>query len=857
MRVPISWLKEYVDVSLPIEELAERMTLAGLEVGAIEYVGLPGAELEWDQEKIVVGEIVEIKPHPDADRLVLAVVNYGGDALETCVTGAPNLYPYKGKGPVSLKAPFAMEGASLWDAYSDEPTIKRLKRGKIRGVPSRAMVCSERELGLGEDHTGIMLLPDDAPAAGTPLVDYLGDVVLDLDLTPNLARCFSIVGVAREVAALTGGQVRYPSYDVLMEGSSIEGQVAVEIEDPALCARFTAHLIRGVEIKPSPLWMQRRLALAGQRPINNIVDVTNYVMLEMGQPLHAFDYDGLVERAKTASEQEDSVTSSSVSGRIVPTIIVRPARPGEGMETLDHVYREFQPYDILITDSAGPVGIGGVMGGVDTEVSEETTNVLLEAANFNFYHIRRTAQHHRLPSEASARFGRGIHPSQAILGGRRGTELMRQLGGGGVAQGVVDTYPARPEPVTVELHLGEVDRILGLSLSSDEIRNILASLEFQVEPTGAEPQMLVVTVPHHRMDVTLPADLIEEIARIYGYDRFPTSMLSDALPPQRANVDLMVEEHIRDLMVRAELQEIVTYRLTTPEREARLLPPGQPLDDRPYVTITNPISLERVAMRHSLLASALEIVAENARFRERIAMFEVGHIFLLSREDEQDPTGEPRLPEEPRRLVVALTGLRNLPGWQGGADSEPMDFYDLKGVVESLLKGLHVENVTYQPTNHMSYHPGRVAAVLVDGEPVGQLGQLHPLVCENYGLTEYPVLTADLDVEKLKTTIRWKHTVKSVSRFPAVLQDIAVVVDEGVPASQVQAVIEEAGGWLLRDVRLFDLYRGEQIAAGKKSLAYGLTFQADNRTLTEKDANKIRDKIVRRLNDQLGATLRA
>jgi phenylalanyl-tRNA synthetase beta chain len=527
------------------------------------------------------------------------------------------------------------------------------------------------------------------------------------------------------------------------------------------------------------------------------------------------------------------------------------------METLDHVYRQFQPYDILITDSAGPVGIGGVMGGVDTEVGDETTNVLLEAANFNFYHIRRTAQYHRLPSEASARFGRGIHPSQAILGGRRGIELMRQLGGGTVAQGVVDVYPGRPEPVVVELHLDEVDRILGLSLSPDEVADILTSLEFQVEHAGSDRRTLIVTVPDHRMDVTLPADLIEEIARIYGYDRFPTSMLGDALPPQRANADLMVEENIRDLMVRAGLQEIVTYRLTTPAREARLLPPGHPVDDRPYVTITNPISLERVAMRHSLLASVLEIVAENARFRERIAVFEVGHIFLVRAEDTADPTDQPHLPDEPRRLVIALTGPRNLPGWQDGADTGPMDFYDLKGVIESLMNGLHLESVTYQPTDRVSYHPGRVAEVLVDGELVGQFGQLHPLVCENYALTEYPVLTADLDVEKLKTLIPWQHTVTPVSRYPAVLQDIAVVVDESVPASQVQSVIEEAGGRLLRSSRLFDVYHGEQIEAGKKSLAYGLTFQADDRTLTEKDANNMRDKIVRRLSEQLGATLRA
>jgi phenylalanyl-tRNA synthetase beta chain len=835
-----------VDIPLPIEELAERMTLAGLEVGAIEYVGLPGAELEWDRDKVVVGKIVEIKPHPNADRLVLAVVDYGGDELETCVTGAPNLYPYKGQSDLSLKAPFAMEGARLWDAYSDTPKIRKLKKTKIRGISSRAMVCSERELGLGEDHTGIMLLPDDAPPPGTPLSDYLGDVVLDLDLTPNLARCFSVIGVAREVAALTGGQVRYPSYDVVMEGPPIEGQVEVVIEDAALAPRFTAHLIRDVETRPSPLWMQRRLILAGQRPISNVVDITNYVMLEVGQPLHAFDYDGLLERARRVGGED-----------AVPRIIVRAARPGEGMESIDHVYREFQPYDILITDTAGPVGIGGVMGGVETEISETTTNILLEAANFNFYHIRRTAQYHKLPSEASARFGRGIHPAQAILGGRRSTEMMRQLGGGVVAQGVIDVYPGQLEPVTVELTLDEVERILGLSLSLEEVRGILESLEFQVETLD---HLLRVTVPDHRTEVTLPADLIEEVARIYGYDRIPTTTLSDALPPQRTNLELVIEERMRDLLVRAGLQEIITYRLTTPEREARLLPPDTPPDERPYIALTNPISAERAFMRHSLLNSVLEIAADNARFHERIALYEISKVFIPRMEDEgrgaalRDETG---LPDEPRRLVVVLAGPREMSSWQDEGNGEDMDFYDLKGVVESLLQGLCVETVAFRPVEHPSYHPGRTAELVLNDQPAGVLGQLHPLVCEAYGLTDYPLLAADLDVEVLRAATRLQHAVRSVSRYPAALQDIAVVVDEDVPAAEVQAVIEQAGGWLLRGVRLFDQYRGAQVGAGKKSLAYSLTFQADDRTLTDRDANKLRGKIVRQLKKKLGATLRA
>jgi phenylalanyl-tRNA synthetase beta chain len=432
---------------------------------------------------------------------------------------------------------------------------------------------------------------------------------------------------------------------------------------------------------------------------------------------------------------------------------------------------------------------------------------------------------------------------------------MRQLGAGVVAQGAVDAYPVPPELVTVTLSLDEVERILGLPLSSAEVTGILESLEFQVESTD---HTLRVTVPDHRMDVTLPADLIEEVARIYGYDRFPTTMLSDTLPPQRTNMELLVEERMRDLLARIGLQEIITHRLTTPEREARLLPPGTPRDDRPYVTLTNPISVERAAMRHSLLASVLEIVSDNVRFRERIALFEIGKVFIpRATYSGARAAEEALLPDEPRRLALALTGPREVPSWQGRADTEPMGFYDLKGIVESLLEGLHVERVEYQPVEHPSYHPGRVAEVRVNGEPVGLLGQLHPLVCEAYGITEYPLLTADLDVEGLQAATRLQHTVTSVSRYPAVLQDIAVVIDEAVPAAEVKMVIEEAGGNLLRDVRLFDLYRGKQIEAGKKSLAYSLTFQADDRTLTDKDANKIRDKIVRRLGDKFGATLRA
>jgi len=827
MRVPLSWLKEYVDVTLPLSELTERLTLAGLEVAAVETIGLPGADLPWDPERIRVGEVVEVKPHPDADRLVLAVVRYGENDYETCVTGAPNLFPYLGKGRVSVKVAFAMEGARLWDPYAERPKVMKLKKTKIRGVPSRAMVCSERELGLSDEHEGILILPDDAPV-GAPLADYLGDVVLDLDLTPNLARCFSVIGVAREVAALTGQPLRLPSPEVPMEGEPAEDQVAIEIEDPDLCARYIGMVIRDVTIGPSPFWMQRRLQMAGMRPINNLVDITNYVMLEWGQPLHAFDYDKLVERA----------------GGGKPTIIVRPARPGERMVTLDGVDRELTPDDLLICDTAGPVAIAGVMGGLETEVTETTRNILLESANFNFISIRRTSRRLKLPSESSARFGRGVHPAMARRGALRAAGFFHELAGGVVAQGMVDAYPAPPEPVVLTLTPTEVRRVLGISLSLDELSDILTRLEFDCQVEG---DTLRVTAPDHRLDVTCTADLLEEVARIYGYDRLPATLMADRLPPQRANRDLALEERVRDLLVEAGLQEVITYRLTTPEREALLLPPDVPREELPYVQIANPISAERTVMRRSLLASVLDVAAANLRFRDRLALFEVGKVFL-------PVEGEP-LPEEPRRLVILLTGPREPLHW-AGSDREPMDFFDLKGVVETLVEGLHLPDVAYGPTEHPSFHPGRVAQLMVDGEPVGVFGELHPLVVENFDLPTQPVLAADLDLEALLARVPESYTISPVPRYPAVRQDIAVVVDEEVPAAEVQRVIEQAGGKLLRRVQLFDVYRGEQIGAGKKSLAYALTFQADDRTLTDHDANRLRDKIVRRLQATLGATLR-
>ncbi len=826
MKAPLSWLKDYVDLTLPLDELAERMTLAGLEVGSITAIGD-----WWDREKIVVGEVREVRPHPDADRLVLVDVAYGSDQVEQCVTGAPNLFDFKGQGPVSLKVAFAMEGAELYDGHKEGFVKTRLKPTKIRGVPSRAMVCSEKELGISEAHEGILFLPADAPV-GVPLTDYLGDVILDLDLTPNLARCFNMVGIAREIAALTGVPLRYPSTEWQADGPPASSLARVEIEDPTLCPRYIATVIQGVEIGPAPYWMQDRVHKAGMRPINNIVDITNFVMLEWDQPLHAFDYDKLVARAQGG----------------VPTIIVRPSRPGETLTTLDGVARDLPEGTLLICDTAGPIAVAGVMGGLDTEVTEDSRNILLEAANFHFLSIRRTTQALRLPSEANLRFGKGIHPELAEPAARRASELMRQLGGGVIAQGMVDAYPLRPEPVVIDLTLTEVERNLGLHFAMDAIMSLLEPLEFRCQKVDDET--LRVTVPDHRVDCAYPADLIEDLARIYGYDNLPVTEMADRLPPQRGNRALELEEQVRDLLVACGLQEVVTYSLTHPAREA-LLEPGADPDALPadaYITLANPITQDRVVMRRRLLTTVLETVAANLRFRDRVEVFEVGRVFL--------PQPDQPLPDEALRLVIVMTGPRDDRHWLA-TEGPDLDFFDLKGVVEALLGGLHIGGAAYEAAEHPTYQPGRTARLLVDGVEVGILGEIHPQVRAAWDLPARRVAAAELDLGALLARVPDTWFVEPLSAYPAVLQDLALIVDEAVPAAQVQERIASAGGFLLKEVTPFDVYRGDPIPAGKKSLAFALVFQAPDKTLSDAIVNKQVKRIVAQLERELGAQLRS
>ncbi len=843
MLVPISWLKDYVDITLPVEELAEKLTIAGVEVEHIDYVGIPGGNdknrLVWDRDKVLVGHIRKVEQHPNADRLVLATVDYGGAENEVTVTGAPNLFPYVGQGdisPLKLYSPFAMEGAILYDGHKEGQVKTKLKGRPLRGIHNRCMLCSEKELGLSDEHEGIMILEGEY-TPGTPLQDVLGDAVLSIDIIPNIARCASIVGVAREVAALTGQQVRYPSYDVRQEGPLVDGKVVITTENPDLNPRFTAMVITGVEQKPSPQWMQRRLRLAGQRPINVVVDISNYVMLEMGEPNHTFDYDYLRGRADVYNGLDGPIH-----------LITRLPQDGEKLTTLDGETRDLPPTTILVTDPAGGLSLGGIMGGETSEISDHTTNVLLEAASWNFINIRRSMSLLKINSEAGFRFSRGVHPSQSVLGAKRAAELLRQLAGGTVWQGIIDYYPLPPQPVTLKLTAAEVQRIGGISPSHAEIKQMLEALEFTVEDKGNH---LLVTAPDHRLDIEFTNDLVEEVCRMYGYDKLPATEMSDTLPPQRANTRLEQEERIKDSLVQLGLQEIITYRLTTPEREGKLLlsEEGIAADERPYVTLANPITVDRAVMRHSLLAAALEIAAANSRFQEHMALFEVGQIYLASEEG--------ALHDELGRLSLVMTGPRRQLSWQENNQDEALDFFDLKGVIEMLLADLHVEGLTLEAAAHPTFRPGRTARALLDGHQLGWMGEMHPLVVEGFDIrTERPVLAAELDLDLLLSQIPAGYHTEPVSNYPAVHEDLALVVDKTVSAAEVAAQMQRAGGFLLKNVELFDIYEGRQIAPGKKSLAYHLTFQSPGKTLTDKDTQKQRKRILKQLAYHLGARLR-
>ena len=858
MKVPLSWLKDFVDIDLSLVELASTLTMVGLEVDEILVIGLPipaaaggvsqiqaGERLQtnqrrvkisglaWDPDKIVVAQIDEVMPHPNADRLVLCRLNAGAGEI-IVLTGAPNLYPYKGLGPLPkpLKVAYAKEGARIYDGHHPGQVLTTLKRAKIRGIESFSMVCSEKELGISDEHEGVIILDEDAPA-GMPLVDYMGDAVFDISITPNQTRNACVLGVARELSAVTGKTLRKPAPMLAADGATIAGLVNIQITNPELNPRFVLALARNVTPQPSPYLVQRRLRLAGMRPINSIVDATNYVMLEVGQPLHAFDYDVMVERA----------------GGAAPTIITRQAHPGERLMTLDGADRPLDSFTELVTDTAGALSIAGVMGGAESEVTDKTRNVLLEGAAWNFINIRRTVAAQKLQSEAGYRFSRGVHPALAEYGVQICIDRMAGWSGGQVAAGLVDEYPLVQVDPQVDITPADVLRLLDIHLTPQEVAAMLTRLEFTCRIEG---ETVHVQTPPIRLDigegVIGKADILEEIAREYGYNNIPITRMADPMPRLRPNPAFEMEERMRDLLVSLGLQEVITLRMTSADKEARLVPTGAPYTKPEYLGLLNPITPERNVMRRSLVASVLEIVERNIRLSDHQSLFEIGPVFI--------PHAGQVLPDEPRHVVIALSGLRHIPAWDV-PDKSNLDFFDLKGILESILERLHVLDVTYAPADDAAFHPGKSAVVRCGESVLGVFGELHPLVKEHYDFGQAPVLAADLDLEALQALALPYYDTAPVPAFPPVLEDIAVIVDADTPAEQVVEVIHKAGGKLLSQVRLFDIYRGEQIGAGKKSMAYSLTYQAPDRTLTDAEAAKVRQRIVQALEKELGAKLRS
>lgn len=853
MEVPLTWLKEFVDIDLNVEELAKLLTMLGLEVEGIRLVGLearPHASrrlpetseekhefqisgLAWPADKFVVAEVDEVMPHPNADRLVLCRLK-DGTQEQTVLTGASNLFEYKGKGALStpLKVAYAREGAQLYDGHQPGRVLTTLKKMKIRGVESYSMICSEKELGISDEHEGVILLDKDAPT-GMPLCEYMGDVVLSIKILPNMIRNACMLGIAREISAATQKHLHKPPTTLPATGPSIKGCVEIKITDPKLNPRFVLGLVRNAKVKPSPYQVQRRLKLAGVRPINGIVDATNYVMLEVGEPLHAFDYDVLVKRA----------------GGRTPTIITRSAKSGEKLVTLDDVNRNLDDFTILVTDGAGALSLAGVMGGQESEVTENTCNVLLEGASWNFTNIRRTVTAQRLPSEASYRFSRGVHPALAEVGVRLGLERMAQWSSGQIAADLVDAYPLPQHDPQVVIKPKDIQDMLGIPLTTKQIVELLKGLEFTCKVEG---ETITAQTPPHRLDigegVVGRSDLLEEIVRLYGYDKIPSTRLADELPPQRSNLLLEREQRSQDILTSLGLQEVITYRLTTPESEDRLNPTNADIPTTEYVEIQNPITPERRVMRQSILEGVLEVLERNWRQSERLAMFEIGPVYI--------PRKNQTLPDEPIGLAIAMTGKRNLSAWDQ-KDNPWLDFYDLKGIVEIFLKRLQVKEYQIKPAEHISFNPGKCAQLFVGDKKIGTLGELHPLVKEHFDLPECPLLAAEFDLQLLLTLVPDHSEVAGLPTFPPVLEDLAVIVAEETPCEKVVEVIRKAGGRLLDAVRLFDIYRGDQIGSGRKSLAYNLSYQAADRTLNAEEVGKLREQIIKNLEKELGAQIRS
>ncbi|MEO8538902.1 MAG: phenylalanine--tRNA ligase subunit beta [bacterium] len=804
MKLSLNWLREFVDVDLPVAELARRLIDSTAEVENWETIGAG-----WDPERVRVAEVVAVEPHPNADRLRLVTVD-DGRGRQQVVCGAPNV-------AVGQKIAFATEGAELVDGHSGEKS--KLKLRPIRGVDSAGMVLSEKELGLSDDHEGILVLPPDA-VNGRPLVEQLGDVVFDISTWANRADLLGVMGFGRETAAITGKVLREPERTHAESGRKVSDAIDVIIEAPDLCYRFTASLIENVTIGPSPQWMQERLQRSGMRPINNVVDITNYVMLETGQPLHAFDYD-------------------RVRGK---RIVARRAASGEKLVTLDGVEREFDSEMLLICDGDGPVGIAGIMGGGNSEVSENTKNVLLEIANFKRGNIRRTSAHLKLRTEASLRFEKGLGMEMPEYAQHRALHLFEMLTGGTVAAGLVDVYPGKQPPRTIVVESARIEQVLGIAIPTDDVRRILTDLGFTCH--FVPPGKYSVQPPDWRPDVEIADDVIEDIGRIYGYDKLPTTMLRGRLPAPEVDPLRDLRERVRDLAAALGFQETITYTLTDKARLERMVPAGDELRSDP-LGVVNPVAAQHTFLRTSLRPSVLETYSANRHHEDgALRVFEVGFEYLPVEAD---------LPHERPVLCAVLGGSRE--GRWARSAAERLDFFDAKGFLEALLRDLGIR-ATFAPTVEYGFLDGHTAEVLVGKERVGILGQVHPDNAGMFDIAE-PVFLVELSIEDLVRHLPERPDYSAPSRFPEVRQDLALLVDGDLAAGRLLDIVRSHRSGSIRIVAdLFDEYRGAGVPEGKKSLAVSLRYQATDRTLTDADVARVQQGLVTRLGKEFGATVR-
>ncbi|MBU7318598.1 phenylalanine--tRNA ligase subunit beta [Paenibacillus oleatilyticus] len=815
MKVSYQWLSQYVDVSgYSAAELAEKLTRSGIEVDIVE-------SRNKGVSQVFVGFVKSREKHPDADKLSVCIVDVGqGEDLQI-VCGAKNV-------AAGQKVPVAIVGAKLPDGLV-------IKRAKLRGVESQGMICSAKELGLNdkllpkEIQEGILVLPEDTQV-GTSILDVLAldDEVMDFDLTPNRSDCLSMLGAAYEIGAILGRGVKLPDAEAGLNDSAAAVKAAdrifVEISAKEQCSHYAARLIEGVKIGPSPLWLQNRLMAAGVRPINNIVDVTNYVMFEYGQPLHAFDADQLN------------------NGHID----VRLAREGEKLVTLDDAERTLEPHMLLITDGVKPVAIAGVMGGANSEVSDGTTRILLESANFAGSSVRKTSRQLGLRSEASLRFEKEANPEAVIPALNRAAALIAELTGGQVASGIVEAVAGERKPVQIELTVSRINGYLGTELSVEEVKAIFERLNFTVEPL--EQDGLLVHVPSRRGDITRAVDLIEEVARLHGYDNIPTTLMNVVTTPGALTREQAIRRLTRTLLTGSGLHEAITYTFTHPEQIRQYA--GAYPDAKP-IALAMPMSEDRSVLRTSLIPHLLDVAVYNRnRNQDDVAVFEIGRVFV---------TGDAqlsRLPEEKLQLAILLTGKRSELHWTG--KPADVDFYDLKGIFEGVVSYLGIDGVRYEAAQPEGFHPGRTARIVVEtangSRAIGTIGQLHPSLQQQKDLADTYVLEVELDT--LAQLASESFAYRPLPRFPAIGRDMALVVDRSVPVGDLLAKARETAGSLLESIQVFDIYTGERLGADKKSVAISLVYRTLERTLTDEEVSELHGRVVAALEADFGAELR-